>query len=100
MTIAAAACVAGGWVYTYLAYPALLTWLSRRRPAPRQPADPEEWPFITIVLPVYNEAPVVAATLSEILSLDYPADRRQIVVVSDASTDDTDAIVGAFAARG
>jgi glycosyltransferase involved in cell wall biosynthesis len=49
---------------------------------------------------VHNEASVIAATLERILSVDYPNERRQILVVSDASTDGTDEIVAAFAPRG
>jgi glycosyltransferase involved in cell wall biosynthesis len=56
--------------------------------------------LVSIVLPVYNETAVIAATLEQILALDYPVERRQILVVSDASTDGTDEIVRGFAARG
>src|SRR5260370_26647769 len=77
-------------VYTYLGYPLLLLLLvvvRRRRP----PVPPlAEWPSITIVLPVHNEEGVIQDTLENLLQLDYPADRRQIVVVSDASTATTD----------
>ncbi|HEV8409049.1 MAG TPA: glycosyltransferase, partial [Gemmatimonadaceae bacterium] len=50
--------------------------------------------------PVYNEAAVVAETLEAILALDYPASQLQVLVISDASTDGTDAIVETFASRG
>jgi glycosyltransferase involved in cell wall biosynthesis len=86
--------------YTYLGYPLLLgvTGLFRRG---RPPAGlPAEWPAISIVLPVYNEEAVVRHTLDNLLRLDYPQDRRQILVVSDASTDRTDAIVREYAGRG
>src|SRR3989441_2287365 len=39
-------------------------------------------------------------TLENLLQLDYPVDRRQILVLSDASTDRTDAIVSEYASRG
>jgi glycosyltransferase involved in cell wall biosynthesis len=91
---------AGVGVYAYLGYPALLQLLRTlgrpRRHIPRAAA----WPRISIVLPVYNGADVIARTLEGILALDYPADRRQILVVSDGSTDRTDDIVSSFAARG
>jgi len=61
---------------------------------------PAEWPTISIVLPVYNEAESIAATLERVLAIDYPAERRQVVVVSDASTDSSDEIIARFAARG
>ncbi|HYK81712.1 MAG TPA: glycosyltransferase [Gemmatimonadales bacterium] len=86
--------------YAYLGYPVLLMLMAARR-RPRPAAAPlAAWPHITIVLPVYNEEAVIRRTLANLLQLDYPPDRRQIVVVSDASTDRTDAIVHEYAARG
>ncbi|PYO84819.1 MAG: hypothetical protein DMD65_02345 [Gemmatimonadetes bacterium] len=96
-----ALCGVGGFVfYTYLGYPLLLMILAavRRRHSPVAPLT--EWPRISIVLPAYNEEAVIRDTLENLLRLDYPADRRQILVVSDASTDRTDAIVGEYASRG
>src|SRR5216117_1144902 len=96
-----ALCGVGGFVfYTYLGYPLLLMILAavRRRHSPVAPLT--EWPRISIVLPAYNEEAVIRDTLENLLRLDYPADRRQIRVVSDASTDRTDAIVGEYASRG
>jgi cellulose synthase/poly-beta-1,6-N-acetylglucosamine synthase-like glycosyltransferase len=90
-------------LYPYLGYPALLKLMSlaRRVPAPRRAAPaPSEWPSVTITIPAYNEAAVIAETLEGLLAVDYPADRRQIVVVSDASTDGTDEVVERFAPRG
>ncbi|HEY6156209.1 MAG TPA: glycosyltransferase [Gemmatimonadales bacterium] len=86
--------------YTYVGYPLLLgvTGLFRRGRPPA--ALPAEWPPISIVLPVYNEESVVRQTLDNLLRLDYPPDRRQVLVVSDASTDRTDAIVREYAGRG
>jgi cellulose synthase/poly-beta-1,6-N-acetylglucosamine synthase-like glycosyltransferase len=88
------------FLYAYFGYPALLWLASRRRSLPLVEQDPAEWPEITITLPVYNEERVVAATLESLLALDYPAERRHILVVSDASTDRTDEIVRSFASRG
>jgi glycosyltransferase involved in cell wall biosynthesis len=63
--------------------------------------DPDAaWPRITITVPVYNEAAQIRDTLESLLAIDYPPDRRQILIVSDASTDDTDRIVMEFAGRG
>jgi len=86
------------WVYSYAGYPALL-WLARRRRAARADRAPVRWPAVSIVLPVHNEAAQIAEVLERILALDY-AGPRQIVVVSDASTDMTDEIVQLYAARG
>jgi cellulose synthase/poly-beta-1,6-N-acetylglucosamine synthase-like glycosyltransferase len=91
---------AGLAVYSYLLYPGLVAVIGWLRPAGSRPPIPDEWPLISITVPVYNEALHIQRKLEKILQWDYPADRRQVLVISDASTDDTDAIVGRFKARG
>lgn len=86
--------------YAYAGYPLLLRILAIGRPPLRPHADPDEWPFITITVPVYNAASSIRSALENLLAADYPPDRRQILVISDASTDATDDIVGEFANRG
>ena len=94
------------WVYAYAGYPALLALfaLGRRSAvvpsAPAAPPENADWPSVGITIPAYNEAHAIAATLTAVLASDYPAHRRQIVVISDASTDGTDDIVRGFAHRG
>ena len=87
-------------VYAYFGYPALMWLIARRSPKALPRDDPPQWPEITISLPVFNEERAIAGTLESLLALDYPADRRRILVVSDASTDRTDDIVKTFAPRG
>jgi len=87
-------------VYSYLGYPLLLMLVAAFRRKRSTTVRFAEWPSISIVLPVYNEEAVVRSRLENLLALDYPADRRQILVVSDASTDRTDAIVTEYASRG
>ncbi|MGH7467514.1 MAG: glycosyltransferase [Longimicrobiales bacterium] len=94
--------IASGFVlYTYLGYPLLLAALAKfRRRRPTSSPTRQPWPRITIMVPAYNEEREIAATLEALLKADYPSDRREIVVVSDASTDGTDEIVRGFANRG
>jgi cellulose synthase/poly-beta-1,6-N-acetylglucosamine synthase-like glycosyltransferase len=86
--------------YAYAAYPLLLRAGAAFRPRKATAVDPEEWPRLTITVPVYNEAGGIRAKLEELLAVDYPADRRRVLVISDASTDTTDDIVREFADRG
>ncbi len=75
--------------YSYLGYPALLwllTRLSRERSTGKTLA---EWPTVSVVLAAFNEAPVIEARVQNLLSLDYPPDRLQVLVGSDGSTDGT-----------
>lgn len=85
--------------YAYVGYPAILVLATRGRGRP-VPAEPADWPSVTITVPSYNEEDRLAATLDRLLALDYPVDRRQIIVISDASTDRTDAIARSYADRG
>ena len=91
----------GVGLYAYLGYPLLLKLvdLLRSASAPLPPTN-ADWPTISITVPVYNEADAIAALLENLLALDYPTSRRQILVVSDASADGTDDIVGRFATPG
>ena len=103
MSLASAWVLASGLVmvaYTYLGYPLLLILLGGLRGRRRTPGLPARWPALSILLPVHNEETVIRETLENLLQLDYPGPRPQIVVVSDASTDGTDAIVSAFGGRG
>lgn len=88
------------YFYAYLAYPALLVALRPFRPAPRDWPDPDIWPAISIVVPAYNEERAIRRTVDSLLELEYPPDRRQILVISDASIDGTDDIVREYADKG
>ena len=97
-TLVAAPAVLFG--YAYLGYPALLRAVASLRPAVAKWGDPAEWPSITITVPVYNEQVVIRRTLDQLLAVDYPPERRRIIVISDASTDGTDDVVREYGARG
>ena len=86
--------------YAYVGYPCLLWLIGALRRRRSQPNTTAPSPSVSITIPVYNEAATIADTLRRTLQIDYPAERRQIVVVSDASSDGTDEIVRSFADRG
>lgn len=91
------ACV-GFIVYTYAGYPALLALLAKLRPRPLR--QDSHTPAITLLIAAYNEEACLAAKLENSLALDYPAERLQILVAADGSSDGTTAIAGQFAGRG
>lgn len=88
------------FIYAYFVYPGVLWMLSRFHQPVSKLGDPPEWPFVTITVPAYNEERRIRATIESLLRIDYPEDRRQILIASDGSTDGTDAIVRQFADRG
>jgi cellulose synthase/poly-beta-1,6-N-acetylglucosamine synthase-like glycosyltransferase len=87
-------------LYAYVLYPLLLAVIARVRPARVVPAASEAWPSISITIPVYNEARQIDDLVESVLRLDYPKDRLQILVISDASDDGTDERVQAYAHKG
>jgi len=61
---------------------------ARVRTQPAPPA-PETWPAVSVVVPARNEADDITACLDSLRATDYPADRLEIIVVDDFSTDGT-----------
>jgi biofilm PGA synthesis N-glycosyltransferase PgaC len=55
----------------------------------------EDWPFVSVVLPVFNEELVVAKTLDALRASDYP--RMEVVAINDGSTDGTLAVLTEYA---
>ncbi len=45
------------------------------------------YPFVSIIVPVYNESKVIAESIESLLELDYP--NYEVIIVNDGSTDDT-----------
>lgn len=84
--------------YTYAGYPALIVGLSKLRRKKVAAAAIE--PTISVVMAAHNEAARIAAKLDNLLALDYPADKLEIVVVSDGSSDGTADIVRGYRGRG
>jgi cellulose synthase/poly-beta-1,6-N-acetylglucosamine synthase-like glycosyltransferase len=84
-------------VYPNIIYPSIVWLLGLIRP---QPVKRRSWlPSVTVLIPAYNEAQHIAATIQNKLEQDYPGDRLEIIVISDGSTDGTDDIVREFGSR-
>jgi len=81
-------------LYVYLGYPLSVLVLGLFRRAPVQRAS--RTPAVTVVIAAYNEEGVIAATVRNKLEQDYPEHLLEVLVVSDGSSDRTDAIVAAF----
>ncbi len=87
-------------LYTFFGYPLVLAMIRRRRGPAEALPDPESWPTVTVSVPAYNEASQIRDTMDGLLALDYPEDRIERVIVSDASSDGTDDIVRTYEDRG
>ena len=84
-------------VWTHVAYPAFALLLARVRPRPFAAAD--ELPTVTVIVAAHDEESVIERRIANLLALDYPADRLEIVVTSDASTDATEELAERAGAR-
>ena len=82
-------------LYTYIGYAAWLRFrlLWRCHPVLRGAVTPT----ISVAMVVRNEQEILASKLENLLSLDYPQDRIQIIVVSDGSSDGTEPILQLYA---
>src|SRR4051812_43645876 len=74
--------------YVYVGYPLVLMVWARVRPQPPVREDRSHAPAVSIVIAARNEAPRLPARLDNLLQIPYDAP-RQIIVVSDGSTDGT-----------
>ena len=88
---------AAALAWTHVGYPLAAAAAARLFPDP--PVQGDETPAVTVIVAAHDEESVIARRLENLLALDYPADRLEIVVASDASEDGTDAIVEEVAAR-
>ena len=81
-------------LYVYAGYPALLASgiLGRRRPVPMANLAPA----MSVIVPAHNEEKTIESKLSNLLSLDYPKDKLEILIGSDGSSDQTEAMVEQF----
>jgi biofilm PGA synthesis N-glycosyltransferase PgaC len=74
-------------VYTYAGYPLVLLFLRIfiHRRVRKSPIEP----YVTLVVPAYNESRVIEAKIRNAASLDYPVDKLEVLIASDGSSDGT-----------
>jgi len=88
--------------YAYIGYPAIL-WLASRLGGFGQKnaaGQGTQLPSVTLIVSAYNEESVIGEKIENALSLDYPRELLEIVIISDGSTDRTGEIVLKFANQG
>lgn len=89
-------------LYAYVGYPAILWVVSRfgRLREMSGAGQDAHLPSVTMIVSAYNEEKVIGEKIGNTLSLDYPSELLEIVVVSDGSSDRTGKIALEFANRG
>jgi glycosyltransferase involved in cell wall biosynthesis len=87
----------GALVWTHAGYPLAAAGLARLRRRTVRKSDAT--PRVSVIVAAHDEEEVIARRLENLLALDYPSEKLEIVVASDASTDRTDEIAASFAPR-
>ncbi len=80
-------------LYPYLFYPLILKIISLFKQAKYSIPDNDYLPFITFIVPAYNEESVIKDKINNLLNLSYPKAKKEILIISDGSTDRTAEIV-------
>jgi glycosyltransferase involved in cell wall biosynthesis len=85
-------------IYPTFGYPLILLLLYpwRYRPVVRQPFQAK----VSVIIAAHDEEKKIASKLENMLRQDFPAERMEIIVASDFSSDGTDEIVRGFSSRG
>ncbi len=84
------------YVYVGFAFLAALVARLRNRQVKKGPITPR----VSLIIPAYNEEASIAEKLDNVLALDYPLDKLEIIVASDGSNDSTESIVRRYADQG
>lgn len=84
-----------GALFSYFIYPLILRFMPCRPEAEREPGP---LPAVSLIVTAHNEAHRIRDKIENCLALDYEG--LEIIIASDASSDETDQIVGEYAGRG
>lgn len=83
-------------LHSYVLYPLSLRLFVRKYDLDPTELPDAELPTIAMMVAAYNEERVIGRKIENSLALDYPADKFEILVGSDGSTDQTDRIVQSY----
>lgn len=89
-------CSAGAIAYTYFLYPVFLFLLGLTVGKKVRRGFSE--PFVSVILSVFNEEKMIREKIENLLSLDYPRGKFEILIGSDGASDRTDEIISSFRA--
>ncbi|MDQ6770289.1 MAG: glycosyltransferase, partial [Gemmatimonadota bacterium] len=67
-------------IYAYVAYPVVL-WIASRKRESETIIHYSDWPFVSIVIPAYNEEKQIAGAIDALLAQDYAKERLQILIL-------------------
>lgn len=87
-----------GAVFSYLIYPLILRLTPRRHGTDRNHTHANTPPRVSLIVTVHNEAHRIREKIDNCLALKYP--NLELIIASDASSDETDKIVQEYGGQG
>jgi poly-beta-1,6-N-acetyl-D-glucosamine synthase len=73
-------------------------YFHRRERSPEELAPPDFHPFVSVIIPAFEEERTIARTIEVLLELDYPD--FEVIIVNDGSSDRTSEVVSRYLASG
>jgi len=67
----------------------LLLFFKYKEKTKEKPKKPKKLPKVSLIIPAYNEQATIVRTIKNVLSLNYPKNKLEIIVVDDGSVDNT-----------
>jgi len=87
----------GALAWAHVAYPGAAALAARLRP--RRIRQGDDLPSVAVIVAAHDEEGVIERRVENLLAVDYPRDRYEVIVASDASTDRTEEVAEAAGAR-
>lgn len=87
-----------GALFSYFIYPLILRFMPCRPDSDQKTGQPNAPSAVSLIVTAHNEAHRIRDKIENCLALNYPG--LEIIIASDASSDETDQIVGEYAKRG
>lgn len=78
-------------IWQFVGYPTIMGLIALR--AKSRLMDYEYKPFVTVLIAAYNEEKVIGERIKNLVELDYPKDKYEIIIVDDGSSDTTTATI-------
>lgn len=66
----------------------VVLWL-RYEPRPVSPQDDRAWPFVSVIVPAFNEEELIRQSIDSVFASNYPRDKLEVIAINDGSSDMT-----------
>ena len=87
-------------LHSYVFYPIILYLLSKNKSQNKDVyTDINQMPNVSIIMSVYNEEKIIRKKIESVINSNYPKNKIEFLIGSDASTDNTDKIIQEYALK-